>query len=212
MKIAIATSNVNSFLVGELTKNFEISCVIFENRQHPYHFLPFYAKRFKKRPLTTVLELIYQFYKVLFIAKKTNKNIFSDKIYFYKTISINSEETEKKLKEISPDLLILDGTSVVKKNILVIPRVGTINIHLGINPLYRGGGNAWAFINKDYKNVGATIHLVTEKLDAGSIIKIIRMDVLPEMKSVEEYNKYCHKKAVEELVEIIKKIEKGQPQ
>ena len=60
-----------------------------------------------------------------------------------------------------------------------IPKHGFINIHPGVLPSYRGTGNLWAVLNQDWANVGCTVHWMTEKIDAGHVIAIERLQQIP---------------------------------
>jgi folate-dependent phosphoribosylglycinamide formyltransferase PurN len=85
--------------------------------------------------------------------------------------SFNEDEAVKKVRAESPDLIIVFGTGILKGDILKSARVAILNIHRGILPKYRGGGiPAWAFYHNDFENIGTTVHVCSEKLDAGDIV------------------------------------------
>jgi methionyl-tRNA formyltransferase len=87
------------------------------------------------------------------------------------TRGTNSKMTLNSLKTLSPDLLILGQTGIIKKALLDIPTIGTLNAHPGILPFYRGVDCArWAIINNEFNKVGATVHWVNEGVDTGNII------------------------------------------
>ena len=89
----------------------------------------------------------------------------------------NSDETLTVLNKIVPDILLLGQTGIVRKNVLCIPRMGTLNAHPGILPFYRGIDCAkWAIFNDETDKVGATVHLVDEKVDTGPIIRTRKYD------------------------------------
>ncbi len=84
--------------------------------------------------------------------------------------NINSEDVKILLNQLSPDLILLQGTSIVKQTTLP-PNTLTLNIHPGLTPYYRGGGSVlWALINWDPYNIGCTVHKVNDMSDAGDII------------------------------------------
>ncbi len=121
----------------------------------------------------------------------------------YISSKINNFETEQKIKKFNPDILIVFGTSIVKKNVFSIPRLGTLNIHPGINPKYKGAGSFWAMKNKDFDNYGFTIHLVDEGIDTGDVVSSIKLPfekkhkILPEM-----YAKFTIE-ATKELINVL---------
>lgn len=84
----------------------------------------------------------------------------------------NSQNTVITLKGVAPDLLLLGETGIVRKEILQVPRLGTLNAHPGILPFYRGIDCAkWAILNGDFDKIGATVHWVDEGVDTGPIIE-----------------------------------------
>lgn len=93
----------------------------------------------------------------------------SEKFQFVKTV--NDAETADLLKQLNPDVIIVNGTGIIKKHILDICNVPVINMHVGITPKYRGvHGGYWALVNQDKEHCGVTVHLVDEGIDTGSIL------------------------------------------
>jgi len=80
------------------------------------------------------------------------------------------------LREQAPDLGVLAGTYILKEEVFSLPRLGSINLHSGKVPEYRGAAPAfWELYNGEVE-VGITIHEVTSKLDAG---QVHRLEVFP---------------------------------
>lgn len=74
------------------------------------------------------------------------------------------------VRAMEPDLAIVDGTSILKPAIFALPRFGSVNIHCGWLPDYRGAPPAfWELLNGE-TSVGVTIHRVTSNLDEGPIL------------------------------------------
>lgn len=68
------------------------------------------------------------------------------------------------------DLGILYGTNIIKEPVFSIPRLGSINIHQGLAPYYRGGPPLfWELFNGE-NEVGITVHFVAAEVDTGDII------------------------------------------
>lgn len=85
--------------------------------------------------------------------------------------SINDSLVLHKIKEINPDLIIVNGTRIIIKEILEQFPCMAINTHAGITPKYRGvHGTYWALANRDPENSGVTIHQVDVGIDTGKII------------------------------------------
>jgi folate-dependent phosphoribosylglycinamide formyltransferase PurN len=85
--------------------------------------------------------------------------------------SVNAPETLGALRELLPDVVILNGTRIVAKHVLEGIASPIINMHAGITPLYRGvHGGYWALANRDPDNCGVTVHLVDAGIDTGRIL------------------------------------------
>lgn len=70
-----------------------------------------------------------------------------------------------------PDLLVMYGFNwILPPEVFQLPRLGTINIHPGWLPRYRGAApDMWAIRNGD-DEVGVTVHRVDEGMDTGPIL------------------------------------------
>ncbi len=85
--------------------------------------------------------------------------------------SVNDEDCIALLKEINPDVVIVNGTRIISKKVLESTKAVFINMHTGITPKYRGvHGGYWAVANNDIANCGVTIHLVDKGIDTGGIL------------------------------------------
>ncbi len=88
-----------------------------------------------------------------------------------KVSSFNRPEIVEKVQAQEPDIVIVFGTEILRGDILKTARKAILNIHRGIVPKYKGGGlPSWVLYNKDFDDLGITIHLCTENLDAGDIV------------------------------------------
>lgn len=71
----------------------------------------------------------------------------------------------------NPDILIVAAYSkIIPKEILEIPRLGTIGIHPSLLPKYRGASPIQAAILNDDEETGTTLYLMDEKMDHGPIL------------------------------------------
>lgn len=96
-------------------------------------------------------------------AEKFNIPLFSVK-NFHDAASIEIFE------KMNADLGILLGTNIIKEKVFSIPKLGSINLHQGLAPFYRGGPTVfWELFNGE-KQLGVTIHFVAPKVDTGDII------------------------------------------
>ncbi|QDH78602.1 hypothetical protein FKX85_05975 [Echinicola soli] len=84
---------------------------------------------------------------------------------------LNSPEGIEFIRRLSPDLLITCRAPLLGHEITQIPKLATINIHYGIAPEYRGNDTLfWALYQKDYGQVGGTIHHISQGVDTGNIL------------------------------------------
>ena len=74
------------------------------------------------------------------------------------------------LREAAADLGVVYGTNIIKETVFGVPRLGSINLHQGLAPFYRGGPPVfWELFNGE-RELGLTVHSVAAKVDAGEII------------------------------------------
>ncbi|MEK7383133.1 MAG: formyl transferase [Elusimicrobiota bacterium] len=88
----------------------------------------------------------------------------------YEVSSVNSPEALAVLGRLQPDIILVMGTSIIKEATIKTARRMMLNIHCGITPQYRGGGNFHALCRGDFENVGVTIHQVDSGIDTGNIL------------------------------------------
>ncbi|WP_373493372.1 formyl transferase [Aquiflexum sp.] len=75
------------------------------------------------------------------------------------------------LNSIAPDIIFTCRAPILRPEILNIPRFGSINVHFGIAPKYRGNNTLfWALMNNDSKNIGACVHYINKGVDRGNIL------------------------------------------
>ena len=92
------------------------------------------------------------------------------KIPLYKVADYHDAATLDLIVNSDADLGILYGTNIIKETVFSLPRLGSINLHQGLAPIYRGGPTVfWELFNGESK-IGITIHFVAAKVDTGDII------------------------------------------
>lgn len=84
--------------------------------------------------------------------------------------NVNSDDTANRLRQDAPDIGISLAAPILKNGVFDIPRLGTINLHKGKLPDFRGMPPAfWEFFT-GATEVGCTIHKVDAGLDTGAIL------------------------------------------
>jgi folate-dependent phosphoribosylglycinamide formyltransferase PurN len=84
---------------------------------------------------------------------------------------VNSRECLNALEALSPDIIILGQTGIVKWDLLRIAKVGVLNAHPAILPYYRGiDCSRWAIYKGEFHKIGASVHWVDRGVDTGNVI------------------------------------------
>ena len=92
---------------------------------------------------------------------------------FLLTDSVNSEEALAFTRTLSPDLVIVSGTSLVKEPLVSLPvPLGIMNLHTGLSPYVKGGPNCtnWCIANGQWGLIGNSIMWLSAGIDSGNII------------------------------------------
>jgi methionyl-tRNA formyltransferase len=82
----------------------------------------------------------------------------------------NSPRSLDRLRAWSPDLVIFTGGDILRPPLLSIPRLGVLNVHLGLLPEIRGMSSPEWSLLRDVP-VGVTIHCLDAAIDAGPIVR-----------------------------------------
>jgi folate-dependent phosphoribosylglycinamide formyltransferase PurN len=117
----------------------------------------FFKRRdeFEKKKLTQALDLKPQ-------SKPDIINLEGSKL--------NSSETLSLIKKYSPEFIAVFGIGIIKEEILSYCPDFFYNLHVGIPEYYRGSScNFWPIYNRDFKNLGATVHKIEKGVDTGKI-------------------------------------------
>ena len=90
----------------------------------------------------------------------------------------NSPMAADRIRALRPDLLVLGGTGIIGRQILEIPRLGTLGCHYALLPGLRGVDvTEWAlFLDAP---VGVCIFWVDAGVDTGDVVVQRRIEVLP---------------------------------
>lgn len=105
--------------------------------------------------------------------------IKSLKLYEIKAKSANSAEFKKEILRLNADVVFVGTWSEkLKKSIIDLPKIATINVHPSLLPKYRGPNPYLQAIKHMEQESGATFHLMDENLDTGAILlqKKIKID------------------------------------
>ncbi len=118
--------------------------------------------------------------------------------------SVNAQACRTALRELSPDVVVVYGTRIIKRETLQCVAAPFINYHAGVNPKYRGQNGAyWARSQGDPAHAGVTVHLVDEGVDTGDVLYQAATDFSPE----DNIATYQHRQMATALPLMIRAIE-----
>lgn len=85
------------------------------------------------------------------------------------------------LVALKPDVIVVACYGqFLKKNLLAVPRLGTINVHPSLLPKYRGASPIqWALADGE-RETGVSVLYVTPKMDAGDLLAQEKFPIAPE--------------------------------
>lgn len=90
--------------------------------------------------------------------------------------TVNSQECIELLRELNPAVVVVNGTRIIKQEVLEATDAVFINMHAGITPRYRGvHGAYWAIAEGFPEDAGVTVHLVDKGIDTGKVLRQARI-------------------------------------
>lgn len=162
MKIVILGKGemLANLIEGVIDSGFEIAGVFRHERTSMSKFRLFLLDFFKSSPEVTLI--------------KTRK------IHEIKCKSANSEEFKHEILKLNADIILV-GTwrEKLKKEIIDLPTIATINAHPSLLPKYRGPNPYIQTILHGETQSGITFHLMTTELDKGPILAQQKVDIQP---------------------------------
>jgi len=88
----------------------------------------------------------------------------------HKIGKLHSQEGVELVRSLACDLLLVCGTPILRPAVFTLPAIGTLNLHQGEAPRYRGAPPGfWEMWNNEEK-AGVTIHFIDEGVDTGDIV------------------------------------------
>ena len=83
---------------------------------------------------------------------------------------IHTDVVMARVREFSPDLGLSLAAPILRRPLFSIPRLGTLNLHKGRLPDFRGMPPAFWELWHDRQEVGCSVHWVDDKLDTGALV------------------------------------------
>lgn len=194
MKIAVLThpSPAATYFARRLAREHELAAVYCEHstaakmtkakkqfrRNRHRQGLAYALARFAELPFVVWLDASYRHTEEKFFADK-QPNPPTDWPW-HEVPDINAPAVVEAVRALSPEALCVFGSSILRRPLIEIPRLGVLNMHTGLLPQYRGAKSEfWALANSDFANVGVTVHLIDEGVDTGQILQQTTLAVEP---------------------------------
>ena len=173
MKIVLLCSdNQNQIaLANKIANRFNLTGVVIE--KHKKKKISFSFAEMRERILDrTIFYSIHKAWYSMMQYYKTRYPAFPE-IEKKEVGKINSTDTIEFILKLNPDLLMVSGTSIIRKEILNLPipkRI--INLHTGLSPYIKGGPNCtnWCIAKNKFHLIGNTIMWIDAGIDSGNII------------------------------------------
>ena len=130
-----------------------------------------------ERGVKVVEALVKNFHQIQAVVGTSNlKSVFRENIAhfglkFLQLDQVNKQVSIEILAQNKPMLFIVAGFSqIFKSELLQIPKLGTINLHAGKLPQYRGGSPLnWQLINGEVQ-AGVSVLKMDEGIDSGEVL------------------------------------------
>jgi methionyl-tRNA formyltransferase len=121
----------------------------------------------------------------------------------------NSPKSIARLKEWSPDLIIFTGGNILRKELLELPRLGVLNVHLGLLPEIRGMSSPeWSLLKQ--VPAGITIHSMDCGIDTGPILQRCQFPNASQCESLNDLRNRLIAFGIEKTAEVIAGFENGE--
>lgn len=94
----------------------------------------------------------------------------------------NAPSAVETLARSTPDLVVFTGGGLLRPKLLSVPRLGTLNCHMGLLPRFRGMDVVeWTALEEgtDDPGIGVTVHYMDSGVDTGAILSKHRTELRP---------------------------------
>ena len=120
----------------------------------------------------------------------------------------NAPDSIAHLREWSPDLIIFTGGNILRKPLLEVPRLGVLNVHLGLLPEIRGMSSPeWSLLN--HVPVGVTIHYMDAGIDTGPILQRYEFPDAARCESLSDLRNRLIAFGIEKAAEVVAGLDRG---
>lgn len=123
--------------------------------------------------------------------------------------NVNTPETLAVLQAFQPDVILsCRYDHILKAQAIQIPRLGTLNIHPGTLPTYRGVLSPLQALLHGDQRLGVTVHWINAGIDTGNILNITYLE-RDAQKSVFDYYIALYQLGIQYILELLSRLEEG---
>jgi len=120
----------------------------------------------------------------------------------------NAPNAIARLRKWSPDLIVFTGGNILRKDLLEVPRLGVLNVHLGLLPAIRGMSSPeWSLLQN--VPVGVTIHYIDSGIDTGPILRKYELPDLDGSESLSDLRSRLIAFGIDKIAEVIADLGRG---
>lgn len=171
MRVAVLTSDAlrHRYFVQQVGKSFEVVQVLHQSKKNYYTGVRQSSHAIERHFANLTAAELAEFSPRL-KDHQTPLRVVED---------INAQQHVDEALKCSVDAILLFGTQILKSQWLDAFPTRIINLHLGLSPFYRGSATLfWPCANGELECLGATIHVAVQEVDAGDILRQIKIPAL----------------------------------
>lgn len=123
--------------------------------------------------------------------------------------SLRKEEAQQQLAQLNADVMVVVAYGLIlPKAVLVMPRLGCLNVHGSLLPRWRGAAPIQRAIWAGDEQTGVTIMQMDEGLDTGDMLHKVSCEISKDETSASLYQKLATL-APQALIEVLDHLEEG---
>lgn len=100
-------------------------------------------------------------------------------VEYLQALDLHAPDVLDQVRAWRPDVGLSLGAPILRSTLFGIPAFGTLNLHLGQAPQFRGAPPAFWEVYTGAQTIGATVHWVDEGLDTGPILEQATAPIYP---------------------------------
>jgi folate-dependent phosphoribosylglycinamide formyltransferase PurN len=120
----------------------------------------------------------------------------------------NSPDSVATMREWLPDLIIFTGGKILRQQVLDVPRLGVLNVHLGLLPEVRGMNSPeWSLLENI--PLGITIHYMDAGIDTGPVLQRFEFHPANQSQSLHDLRNRLIAFGVEKVADAVGALDRG---